>query len=139
VPIVCDDVCYNKAAIMERAIRRAREEYSRDPELENFTHVDAMTLNIERSCQAAIDLAMHILSREHLGMPQTSADAFSILQGAKVISDSIAKSMIAMVGFRNVAVHAYQQLDLQVLRVIVTERWRDIVAYCDELGLCIKP
>lgn len=60
MPIEPDDVCLNKAAIMERAIRRLREEYAFDPELTNYSHIDALTLNIERACQAAIDLALHL-------------------------------------------------------------------------------
>jgi len=55
-----DDVALNKAAIMKRCIERIHEEYAADPELSSFTHIDALTMNIERACQAAIDLAFHI-------------------------------------------------------------------------------
>lgn len=79
MPTAPDDVCLNKAAIIERAIRRLRQEYAADPELKSFTHIDALTLNIERACQAAIDLSMHLVARERLGMPQASADAFPML------------------------------------------------------------
>ena len=75
MPIPPDDVCLNKASIIERALRRVREEYSCDPGLTDYTHIDAMTLNIERACQAAIDLAMHVVARDRLGMPQTSPGA----------------------------------------------------------------
>ena len=54
MPIKPDDVIYNKAAIIERSLRRMKEEYSADPDLTNYTHIDAMILNIERACQAAI-------------------------------------------------------------------------------------
>ncbi len=37
-----DDVCLNKAAIIERAIRRIHAEYAANPGLDNFTHIDAM-------------------------------------------------------------------------------------------------
>ena len=79
MPIALDNVCLNKAAIIERSIRRALEEFSFDPSLKSYTHIDALTLNIERACQAAIDLAFHIVATNHLGMPQTSAEAFSLL------------------------------------------------------------
>jgi uncharacterized protein YutE (UPF0331/DUF86 family) len=139
MPIELDDVCRNKAAIIERAIRRALEEYHRNPGLTDFTHIDAMTLNIERFCQAAIDLAMHLVAREHLGMPQTSADAFKLLLKGNLISENIARSMIAMVGFRNVAIHEYQEMEMAVLRSIGESKWNDVVAYCKELGLQIRP
>ena len=139
MPIPPDDVCLNKAAIIQRAIRRVHEEYARDPALASYTHIDAMTLNIERACQAAIDLAMHLVARDRLGMPQTSADAFRLLRDAGVMSGATAKAMAAMTGFRNVAIHQYQELDLSVLHHIAQNGWRSLVTYCEELGLTIQP
>jgi len=139
MPIPPDDVMLNKAAIIERSIRRALEEYASDPGLSSFTHIDAMTLNIERACQAAIDLAFHLVSSQRLGMPKTSADAFELLRRAGLIGRESARDMMAMVGFRNIAIHVYQDLDLRVLRAIVEERWRSLVRYCSELGLKILP
>jgi len=139
MPITIDDVCLNKAAIIERSIRRALEEFHRNPELDDFTHIDAMTLNVERFCQGAIDLAMHIVAREHLGMPQSSSDAFKLLLKAGIISEKTARAMIGMVGFRNVAIHEYQDLATDVLRAIGNEKWREIVSFCAELGLSIRP
>ncbi len=79
MPIELDDVVVNKASIIERCLRRVIEEYTKDPTLTNATHIDALTLNIERSCQAAIDLAIHLCAVNHLGIPQTSADTFKLL------------------------------------------------------------
>ncbi len=47
--------------------------------------------------------------------------------------------MIAMTGFRNIAVHEYQALDLAILRAIVEDRWRSLVSFCRELGIRIDP
>lgn len=139
MPTEPDDVCLNKAAIIERSLRRAFEEFAFDPGLQSFTHIDAMTLNIERACQAAIDLAFHIVAKDRLGMPQTSSDAFSLLQKAGLISLETVRNMTAMTGFRNIAVHEYQALDLSILRAIVETRWRSHVFYCHELGVRIEP
>jgi len=139
MPTDPDDICLNKAAIIERTIRRMFEEFQADPLLENFTHIDALTLNLERACQAAIDLAMHLVAREHLGMPQTGADAFRLLLGGKLITPQTARDMVAMTGFRNIAIHQYRELDLSVLRAIVTDRWKSLVVFCGELGLDIRP
>jgi uncharacterized protein YutE (UPF0331/DUF86 family) len=137
MPIQPDDVLLNKAAIIERALRRVREELAQDTSLVNYTHIDAMTLNIQRACQAAIDMAMHIVAKQHLGMPQTSADAFRLLLKADMISKDVAKDMVAMVGFRNVAVHEYQELNMAVLKHIAENGWRSLVSYCAELRLRI--
>lgn len=139
MPIPPDDVCFNKAAIIERALRRMHQEYAACPALDNYTHIDAMTLNIERACQAAIDLAMHIVAREHAGIPQNSAEAFILLGRAGFLQPEVVKEMIGMTGFRNVAVHEYRELDMGVLRVIAEERWRSLVRLCEQFGMVIKP
>jgi uncharacterized protein YutE (UPF0331/DUF86 family) len=139
MPIEPDDVCFNKAAIIERALGRALEEFAADPGLESFTHIDALTLNIERACQASIDLAMHIVSTRHIGMPQTSSDAFRLLSQARLIEANTFRDMLAMAGFRNIVIHEYQALDMTILRDIVENRWRSLVSYCRELGLRIDP
>lgn len=137
MPIELDDVALNKAAIIERSIRRMLEEYAADSSLSDFTHIDALTLNVERACQAAIDLAFHLCMVRKLGMPQTSSDSFRQLERSKVIDKETAKNMIAMVGFRNVAIHEYQVLDMDVLRSIATTGWRSLVRYLEELGIQI--
>jgi hypothetical protein len=71
---VVDDVLLNKAAIIERCLGRAREEYRACPALDNFTHVDAMLLNLERACQAAVDMAMHVIATRRLGVPHWEGD-----------------------------------------------------------------
>jgi len=139
MPINIDDVMLNKSAIIERSLRRALEEFQLDPELTRYTHIDALTLNIERACQAAIDLAIHVCSLHHLGVPQTSADAFRMLEKSNILSKPTVKAMVAMVGFRNVAIHEYQQMDMAVLRAIATEGWQTLVRYLAELGITIQP
>ena len=134
-----DSVCLSKAAIIERCIRRMREEYAADPTLANFTHLDALTLNIERACQAAIDLAMRVVAGGHLGMPQSSAEAFVLLFRAGRLQEPLAMRLAAMTGFRNIAIHQYQEIDKKVIHAIMSDGWRDLTALCEALGLTIAP
>ena len=56
-----NDVIYNKIETIERCITRIHEEYENNPEnLKNYTKQDSIILNIQRVCEACIDLAMHI-------------------------------------------------------------------------------
>lgn len=139
MPTPLDDIVLNKAAIIERALRRMRQEYRANPELDNYTHIDALTLNVERACQGAIDLAMHIVAQRRLGMPQSSAQAFRLLHEAGCISEDLLRDMTAMTGFRNIAIHEYQQMDMSVLRNIAETRWKSLVAYCQAFGVKIEP
>lgn len=134
-----DNVSLNKAAIIERCIRRMREEYDADTTLHNITHLDALTLNIERACQAAIDLAMHIVSAGHLGVPQSSADAFLLVERAGRLDRQLAERLARMTGFRNVAIHQYQDIDVGIIHHIMRDGWKDLVALCEACGLRILP
>jgi uncharacterized protein YutE (UPF0331/DUF86 family) len=129
----------NKAAIIERALRRMKEEYNADPTLGNFTHVDAMILNIERACQSAIDLALHLVAAHHLGVPQTSAEAFILLEKSGRITPKSARAMVGMTGFRNVAVHQYQTLEMDILRAVATKEYLSLITFLAELGVRIAP
>ena len=133
-----DDVLLNKAAIIERCLRRIVEEYAGDPgRLTNFTHQDAIVLNLERACQAAIDIAMHSIAREHLGVPQSSAQAFDLLAAAHRIDPELAGKMRRMVGFRNVAIHQYQELKIDILQQIIENGIQDFAEFCTAIGLRI--
>jgi uncharacterized protein YutE (UPF0331/DUF86 family) len=134
-----DDILLNKAAIIERCLRRMTEEATACPALDDLTHVDALTLNIERACQAAIDMAMHVVAERHLGVPQSTADAFSLLQRAGIIEEKLAAALHGMVGFRNVAIHQYDQLDMDVLRWVVGAGHKDWIRLGEALGVVIRP
>ena len=134
-----DDVLLNKAAIIERCLKRVEEEYGgKLSRLRNQTHQDAIVLNIERACQAAIDMAMRLAAKERLGVPQSSAEGFDLLARAGKISVDLAERLRAMTGFRNIAVHEYQSLNLDILRGVVESGGKDLRRFCRELGIAIK-
>mgnify|MGYP003584135718 CR=1 FL=1 len=139
MPTPPDDVLLNKAAVIERCIRRLGEESRACPNYDNFTHIDALTLNVERGCQAAIDMAMHVVAERHLGVPQSNAEAFTFLERAGLIDAALSKSLRGMAGFRNVAVHQYEELDMDVLRWVVESGHRDWICLGQALGVAIIP
>ncbi|TFJ93394.1 type VII toxin-antitoxin system HepT family RNase toxin [Lentibacillus salicampi] len=125
-----NDVILDKVSIIERCVRRIEEVYDNDPaSLDDFTKLDSITLNIQRACEAAIDLSMHIVAEKKLGLPQKSREAFDLLQDTGVISGSTAARMKAMVGFRNIAVHSYQDIDHDILKKIVNDHIDDFKTF----------
>ena len=138
MPIQPDDVLLNKATIIERCVKRIREEFAACPGLDDFTHVDALTLNVERACQATIDICNHIIAVKHFGIPQSNANSFEIIHKNGLIDESLFKSMKAMSGFRNVAVHEYQSLKTDILLFIAEKGHMDFVRFAEQLGLTLK-
>lgn len=126
-----DDVLLNKAAAIQRAVRRVREEHAGDDRnlLSNQTKQDAIILNLQRACETSIDAAMHLVRLHRLGVPQETREAFSMLEAAGMLDQALANQLRKMVGFRNVAIHEYQKLDLEIVRRIVTESLDDFLAF----------
>ncbi|MCW8957718.1 MAG: DUF86 domain-containing protein [Gammaproteobacteria bacterium] len=122
-----DDVLINKATIIEHCLKRLDDLYpGHEHELEtNLDRQDAILLNLQRACEAAIDAAMHLVRRNRLGVPQQSRDAFVMLEGAGIIEQELSERMQAMVGFRNVAVHNYQQLSIPIVQSILESSLTD--------------
>jgi uncharacterized protein YutE (UPF0331/DUF86 family) len=129
-----DDISLNKAAILRRCLKRIAEEYQGDPRrLDDFTIQDSVVLNLLRACEASIDLAMHHVAERQLGIPQSSRDAFTLMENAKLILPATANSMRNMVGFRNIAVHSYQDLQRPILEAILTQHLHDFETFLREI------
>jgi uncharacterized protein YutE (UPF0331/DUF86 family) len=124
---MADDVVLNKAASIERCLQRIQDEYAGTKQnlAENQTKQDAIVLNLQRACETAIDLAMYVVSQRKLGVPQDSRDAFTLLQTAGILSADLTTRMQRMVGFRNVAIHEYARLNLDVVHAIITKQLDD--------------
>lgn len=128
---MADDVLINKAATIERCVKRAREEYDKDPRTfaSDHTRQDAAILNIQRACEAALDMAHHLVRREQLGVPQSARDVFDLLAQGNWITPELAGNLKKMVGFRNVAVHDYQALQLSITVAIISRHLDDFLAF----------
>jgi len=126
-----DDVLVNKAAAIERAVARVREEHHGDDSnlTANQTRQDAIVLNLQRACESSIDAAMHLVRVHRLGVPQETREAFDLLVRAGRLEPPLAERLKKMVGFRNVAVHDYQRLSIEIVRHIVRERLDDLLDF----------
>lgn len=128
------DIILNKSETILRCIHRIQEEYENNPEhLTNYTKQDSIILNIQRACEACIDLAMHIVSQRKLGLPQSSRDAFELLHKNQIIDEGLTRRMKAMVGFRNIAVHDYQSVQLSILQSIIDNHLPDFTQFVEQL------
>lgn len=128
---MADDVLLNKAAVIERCVRRAREEHAAAGShfASDYTRQDAAVLNIQRACEAALDMGQHLVRRDKLGLPQSARDVFELLARYGWISTAQASSLQKMVGFRNLAVHDYQSLLLPITVSIITQHLDEFLHY----------
>ena len=88
-------------------------------------------LNITRACELTIDLANHLIKTRKLGIPTDSRQSFELLEQAGLISLGLSRRMQSMVGFRNIAVHDYRQLDMEIVSWVIEDGLDDLLAFAD--------
>ena len=127
-------VIINKFDSIEKCIKRIKEEYENNPKnLEDYRRMDAIVLNLQRACEVTTDIAMYVISTRRLGTPQTKKEAFELLEQNKLISKQICDNMKKMVGFRNIAIHGYKQIDEDILRDVIENHLNDLTEFAREI------
>ena len=81
---------------------------------------DVLVLNLSRAVQLCVDMAAHLLSELELPPPNTMGETFTRLAEASVIDATLAQAMRRSVGFRNLAVHNYDEIDWAIVFAIAT-------------------
>ncbi len=132
---IVPDVIINKIQTIERCLMRIREEYIgyEDKFEDLYAKQDSVILNLERASQASIDMATHIIKIKKLGIPNTSRELFDMLLVSGIISEESCKQMQGMVGFRNIAVHDYQNLNLEIVVSIVENHLTDFEYFTKQI------
>jgi uncharacterized protein YutE (UPF0331/DUF86 family) len=98
--------------------------------LDDLMKQDVFVLNLERAIQAAIDIANLLIAQNGWELPRSYKHGFQILERNQVLTSELTKQMSAMAGFRNIAVHDYAELDLNIMKSILTKNLVDIEDYC---------
>ncbi len=123
-------VILNKYESIEKCINRINEEYAGDANNLNIVSKnDAIILNLQRACEMVIDIATYVVTTRQMGLPQTKREAFEILQKNNLIDDKTLKNMKGMIGFRNIAVHDYQDIDEEILIDIIENHLQDLTDF----------
>ncbi len=88
---------------------------------------------LQIAIQAALDVASHIVSDARLGEPQTNRDLFDLLAGAGWIDASQTDPLKNMAGFRNILVHGYDDVDLDIVRSILDHHLNDLADFASSV------
>ncbi|KKL47288.1 hypothetical protein LCGC14_2337050 [marine sediment metagenome] len=90
---------------------------------------DVVLHNVQHAVQGCIDIGSHIISDEGWGVAGGLNEIFYILKDKGVIKAEMVEKMISMVGFRNVLVHEYEDINLDIVYNILHHHLRDINEY----------
>ncbi len=106
------------------------EEFDEDVDVQ-----DLLVFRLEQAVEQAIDIATHLVSAKGLPRPGTLKELFGALGKAKMLPEEITKAMTKAVGFRNIAVHEYDDVKFDIKKVYrdYKDDVRDLKKFCAEV------
>lgn len=122
----------NKKESIERCVKQIQTYYALPSELPfetDYLKQDAIAANLQRACEQCIDLANHTIKTRKLGLPKESRESFRLLGQNGIIPRDLAAKLENMVGFRNILVHQYQELDIQLMVDVIEKHLNDLVDF----------
>lgn len=72
---------------------------------------------------------MYIVPTRKLGLPHNKRESFVLLEENKIIDSNMSKNMQGMVGFRNIAVHDYKEIDKDILKDVIENHLTDLLDF----------
>jgi uncharacterized protein YutE (UPF0331/DUF86 family) len=129
-----NEIILNKKISIERCIQQINTYYAMDaglPFAKDYLKQDAIAMNLQRACELTIDIANHLIKCKKLGLPQDSRDSFALLQQAGLITIEQMKRMQGMVGFRNILMHQYQKMNLEIMVHVIEHNLRDLLDFAN--------
>ena len=133
------DVLLSKISVIKNCLNTIRNVTGLNPDkLDDYIIQDVFVLNIQRAAQACIDIANLIIAEKGLKLPTTYKEGFLILSQNQIIDKSLAKKMEKMVGFRNIAVHDYQPINIDIIKAILSKHLQDFEIYYSVIYRYVK-
>ena len=106
--------------LKEIARRRTRTEFVHDADA-----IDIAEHNIQMAIQCVLDISNHILADLKAGIPDDHRKIFTMLASQKIMTPELSDRLARMAGLRNVLVHEYLDVDLDILYRAMTEELAD--------------
>ncbi len=127
-----DDIILNKIENIERCVQRVKETYhgNEDKLSTDYDIQDIIVLNLQRACESIIDIAMHLIKIKKLGIPKDSKEAFTLLSKANIIPKNLSERLEKMVGFRNVIIHEYTNIDYGIVKNVISKELDSLSIFC---------
>lgn len=128
------DVLLSKVATVRRCVATIAGLWNEaEPGIPAWLRLDATVLNLQRAVEACLDMANHLVAANSWGLPGAAIEAIQLLVDNKVVNAADLPLLRGMIGFRNIAVHDYRQIDEAIVAGIVREHLGDLMRFADRI------
>ncbi len=126
--MVIREVLYRKISAAERHLGRIREKQvvGLAEFLEDLDRQESLLFNLQMAIQNCIDIASHIVNEEGLGIAGSINELFYLLEERRILDRDLTERMVRAVGFRNLLVHEYGKVDLDIVYRVAQHDTRDL-------------
>jgi len=129
-----EDIVLAKVAAVRKCVQIIRKLwFENEPVVPGWIRLDVTVLNLQRAVEACLDMANHLIAVNSLGLPGSAADAIGILVDNQILPASETSVYRSMIGFRNVAVHNYREIDPVVVAGIVHDHLDDLERFASRV------
>jgi uncharacterized protein YutE (UPF0331/DUF86 family) len=109
--------------ILDRYQRYDLATFVGDPE-----HYASAERFLQLAIESTLDIGSHVVAEEDLGPVEFSRDIPQRFREHGLIDEALEQQWIRMIGFRNILVHEYAELDRSIVYEAATERLNDLKA-----------
>ena len=123
------ELLLQKLAFIETCVQELRT-LARPAEMRRDVREARFILHtLQIAIQASLDVASHIVSDARLGEPETNRELFDRLAQHGWLSADLAATMAKMAGFRNIVVHGYAGVNLDIAKDVIEHRLGDLLVF----------
>lgn len=124
----------HKFSSIEHAIKRMRNVYISSSDLTlDLTSQDSIIFNLQRACEACIDIANIINKQHRIGIPSSGQDSFELLKKAGLLSPQLTENLQKMVEFKSKTVRDYQTMNLETMKHVVENKLGEFTDFIAEM------
>lgn len=95
-------------------------------------------LNLTRAIQISVDIGAHIIASSEERPPVSMGDTFVTLRKLGILDEDTAIRMRKSVGFRNIAVHGYDDINFSIVYSIITTQLDDFNQFARAVSANLK-
>lgn len=118
------DIIDHKITIIHHSLARISEVYylAQDRLDTDLTRQDSIIFNLQRACQASVDIANYFNKTFFSTFPKSSRESVATLHQEGFISAQLALSLQELIGLSSSAIHNEQTLTLEDVKRLVENR-----------------
>lgn len=122
------DLILTKSGSVTNRLKRIKEkrEIEKRIFLRDLDRQEIILFNFQMAIQECVDIASHIISEEGWGVPGSTNEMFYLLEENGYLNRDLTEKMVRCVGFRNLLVHEYARIELDLVYEIAQKDIHDL-------------